>query len=126
MQKVQIKGRRTDGLPQSIAVDDTGRVKQGPSTSTLGMGRQTCTPANTQIQLYSTPTDCGWVIIQTGRTNSGYVAIGTTPGVSATPGAEYGVVLDNSESVKIDVDDLSEVWINGTTLNDTVNYLYGV
>jgi len=126
MQSVKIKGRRSDGKPQSIAIDDSGRIMHGPTTTTLGMGRQTCTPVNTQIQLYSTPTTCGWVIIQTGRNNGGYVAVGTTPGVSATPGAEYGVVLDSSESVKIDVDDLSEVWISGTIVNDTINYLYGV
>jgi len=93
--------------------------------ATIGHGRTTVTPAYTITQLYSTPTSCQWITIQAARSNTGFIAIGTSPGVTATPGASYGVVLESLDTYTLN-GDLADIYINGTVTNDAVTYTYGV
>ena len=85
----------------------------------IGSGTTTVTTAGTRVQLTTTVTPCFYVIIAGKTTNVGYIFIGGT-GVSATS----GIMIAALQSVRIDIDDLSKIWIDTDTSGEGVQYSY--
>lgn len=93
------------------------------ANSTMGCGRQTVSPAGTEVKLYATPTTCSMVYVQALYDNTGYIAVGTTPVVAASP-SQTGIILDAGEKIPLEIDDISKIYIDSTVNSEGVSYLY--
>lgn len=86
--------------------------------SILGNGQQTVTTAGTRVQLASsTPTTT--ITIRAKSTNTGKIYVGTVTVTSSN-----GFILSASETVSIDLDNLSKVYIDSSVNGEGVSYIY--
>ena len=87
---------------------------------TIGTGRQVITTAGTAVQLASTLT-IGGIIIVAEFTNIGIVCVGDLNVVAAEL-TRQGVPLNAGDGVIITIDDISKIWIDSTSDGDGVTY----
>lgn len=87
----------------------------------VNVGKQTVPTPGTPVALASVPTPCSAVIITAYGANMGMVAIGGT-GVSIT--GSLGAVLSPLGSFKIDINDVSKVYVDAEVADDGVNFTY--
>jgi len=87
---------------------------------TIGSGRKVITTAGTAVQLSTTLT-IGGVIIVAEFTNLGIVCVGDS-GVIADESTRTGVPLNAGDGVIITIDDISKIWIDSTSNGDGVTY----
>jgi len=95
-----------------------------PSTS-LADGRKTVTTAGTAVQLASSSARVNEVAITALSTNTGVVVVGGSTVVAAS-GTRRGQPLAPNQTVTLDVQDLSAVWIDSTVNGEGVSYMAGV
>lgn len=93
--------------------------------ASLGDGRTTVTTAGTRVQLAA---QGGLGRIQTVAitaldTNTGTIVVGGSTCVAAA-GTRRGVALAAKDSVSIDTDDLSDIWLDATVNGEGVSYTY--
>jgi hypothetical protein len=93
------------------------RVTQTPAKR-LGNGQTDIAAAGTAVQLTSTVTPCKYVMVST---PNGPIFVGDS-NVSAT----NGVAVTTGDAVRIDIDDVSKLYVDGTNNGDDVNYTYFV
>ena len=94
------------------------------STTGLGDGNRLITTAGVGVVLGSAPAK--WITIQAYRSNTGYIAIGSTAvSASETAGTGTGFSLAAGESITLPINDLLNVVINGTIGGDGIRYIYG-
>lgn len=91
--------------------------------NTLGDGRKTVATTGTELQLTSTPTRIRSLIITAETDNTGVIVVGGST-VVADLATRRGTPLNAGESVSLDVDDLSKVWIDTTVNGDGVTFTY--
>jgi hypothetical protein len=87
----------------------------------IGGGTKTVTSAGTAVQLSATTITAIYCIISGKPTNTGYIYIGGSDVLAATGN---GVPIAALQSVRIDIDDLSKVYIDAVTSTDGVNFTY--
>ena len=86
---------------------------------TIGDGSKTVTTAGTEVQLTSTATKCFYVIITALTTNTGTIWVG-----GSTVASGRGVPLVSLQSCRIDIDDLSKIYIDSTVNGEGVSYCF--
>lgn len=89
-------------------------------------GSATLAAAGTRQRLVSTRTPAAWITFQPGSSNSGSIYIGGST-VSSTSGLSM-LVGDSVVSwpvADINMYDLHEIWFDGSSTNDTVQFVYG-
>jgi hypothetical protein len=100
---------------------ESGQV--GHDVIGIGHGVATVTAAGTDEQITSTSTPCKKVDLTAQTDNTGYIAVGGE-GVDATEATGTGVYLSAGDTYCIEIDDLSDVYIDATVSGDGVRYTY--
>lgn len=90
----------------------------GPPTG-IGDGSKNVTTAGTRVQLTSTPTPCRYVIVVALSTNTNSIYVG-----GSTIAAGRGRPLVSLQAEKIDINDVSKVYIDADTSGEGVTYTY--
>ena len=97
-------------------------IAAGPSASSLGDGVKDVSTAGTAERLVAASTSCKWVIIVAKCGNTGKVYVGAS---TVDAGNERGAPLDPGDSIRLDVEDLHEVWLDVENNGDGVSFIYG-
>lgn len=84
----------------------------------LGNGKQTVTTAGTRVQLAST-TSTKTITIRALKTNTDLIFVG-----NVTVSSANGFQLSPSETVSIDLDNLSKVYLDSAVNGEGVTYIY--
>lgn len=87
--------------------------------NTIGDGSKTVVTAGTRVQLTSTSTPCRYVIIVGNTNNVGKIYVG-----GITVSSSRGRPLNQEQSEKIDINDLSKVYIDAANNGDGVTYVF--
>ena len=85
----------------------------------IGDGSQTVTTAGTRVQLSTTSIACKEVLITALGSNSGNIWVG---GITVANGR--GKQLVPIQDIKLQIDDLSKIYIDATSSGDGVAYVY--
>lgn len=90
----------------------------------LVSGRQVVAAAGTRVQLVNAAivSTVRSVLVQALSANTGVIVVGDSQVVAAAA-TRRGVALTAGQSVTVDVDDLSDVWIDATVAGEGVTYL---
>ncbi len=88
--------------------------------SAVGSGQTVVAAAGTRVQLTATSTPILSVTVKALSTNTGIVYVGGAD-VSAANGLE---LINPGESVSVDVDNLTDVWIDAAVNGEGVSYIY--
>lgn len=119
---VFVKGVLSHGWTGSalvpIAVDSSGNVGTSGSGSTIGDGSKTVTTAGTRVALASS-TASKYVIITALDSNTGTIWVG-----GSTVAAGRGRPLLSLQSEKIDIANLSSIFIDATVSGEGVSFVY--
>jgi len=86
--------------------------------SIVGSGAQTVATSGTRVALNSS-TAIKSVTIRALATNTGLIYVGSSSVTSAN-----GFQLSSSETVSLDIDNLSKVYIDSSVSNEGVTYIY--
>lgn len=120
IQLVNEKGEAiTDG--QSIQAKITGQ----PETRNIQDGRKTVATTGAEEVLVGATTPCRWVIITAETDNTDKMVVGG-PNVIAALATRRGIPLDPGDSVVLEVNDLSKVYIDSLVSGEGVTFVYGV
>ncbi len=118
----------TSGESRRIKVDEStdyllvsGTTTSVPASAITG-GRKVVAVTGTAIKLIATATTCVKVVVQALRGNSDDIVVGGADAV-LTAGSEVGIVLPQFNSISIDIDDVSKIFINGAAANG-VSFIY--
>lgn len=118
----------TSGETRQLKVEETtdallvnGVVTTTPASTITG-GRKVVAVTGTAIKLVANSTTCVKVVVQALSTNSGDIAVGGSD-VVLTAGSEAGIILPQQNSISIDIDDVSKIYINGAA-GDGVSFIY--
>ena len=87
--------------------------------SSIGDGSQDVTTAGTRVQLTTTITNAFCVIITAKAANTGTIWVG-----GATVASGRGIPLVALQSVKIDIDDISLIYLDSSVNVEGVTYAY--
>jgi hypothetical protein len=87
-----------------------------------GGGYKQVTSAGTAVQITSTKTPIGGVIIQALPGNTGDVTIGASTVVGASGATHIGINLVKGDSIYLPIRDLSLIWVDAVTTNDAIYY----
>lgn len=119
-----IESTSVAGKPAVIVSNaDGSNVAGGLSTpSGINHGVKTVTTAGTDVAL-STSTACLSVTIQAQTDNTGVIAVGGS-GVDATVATGTGVLLEAGDAFTMDIDNLSDIYIDSTVNGEGVRYTY--
>lgn len=99
-------------------------VKTQSSNTSIGDGHKEVTTAGTQVTLAAS-TACKSVIIEAYRSNTGVIQVGgSTVNNSETAGTGTGATLLAGDSIPIDIDNLSKIYINSTVNGEGVRFTY--
>lgn len=109
---------RVDPLTKRLLVD--GVVDH--NITGIGHGIKTVTTAGTDVVL-ATSTTCKRVLIQSQTDNTGLIAVGAS-GVDATEATGTGAILYAGDAVEMDIDNLSDIYIDSTVNGEGVRYIY--
>ena len=93
------------------------------TASILGGGRTLVSAAGTAVQLSSTATETNWIKVQAISTNTNAVWVGGSGVKNDNTGG--GMRLTAGEAIPLEVDNLNKVYVDATTNNEGVIYLYG-
>jgi hypothetical protein len=126
--------------PQTVTIDDTTPVDVTLATAldsdtdsvtsvtqpaaSIGHGIKNVTTAGTDVALAAS-TACKYVIVQARYENTSKIAVGGS-GVDATATTGTGIILENGDSIMLDVDNLADVYIDSLVNGDGVRFTYGV
>lgn len=91
--------------------------------TTVTSGRKVVTTAATAVQLSTSTARVGSVAIQAETDNTGRIAVGGSTVVALEGATSQGIILAAGDSVTLDVDQLTDVYIDSTVNGDGVNYL---
>lgn len=110
-----------DTLPAlPTGTNNIGKVSH--DISGVGQGVKTVTAAGTDEALAASTT-AKRVVIQAQTDNTGFIAVGTT-GVDATEATGTGILLYAGDSITLDIDNLSDIYIDSTVSGEGVRYTY--
>jgi hypothetical protein len=87
-------------------------------------GKMVVTTAGTRQQLTATSTPCGKVFITAREDNTDNVVVGGPTVVAALGASRSGSVLIPNQSITLEIDNLSNVWLDAITSGDGVTYSY--
>jgi hypothetical protein len=86
-------------------------------------GKTTVATAGTRQKLAS-PTPCGKVTVTAREDNSDNIVVGGPTVVALLGPTRSGSVLVQNQSITLEIDDLSKVWLDAVTSGDGVTYSY--
>jgi hypothetical protein len=89
----------------------------------IGDGRAVVTTAGTAVPISSKSVFAYGVAVTALSTNTGVICVGSTTVVAAA-GTRRGSPLNAGDSVLIDIDDISRVYIDATVSGEGVSYTY--
>ena len=87
---------------------------------TINSGRKIVTTAGTAVQL-ATTLSIGGIIIVAEFGNTGTICVGDSA-VIAAEATRQGTPLNPGDGVILNIDDISKIWIDATINNDGVTY----
>lgn len=90
--------------------------------TTFASGRKVVTTAGTAVQLSTSTARVGSVAIQAETDNTGRIAVGGSSVVAAEGATCQGIVLAAGESVSLDIDQLTDIYIDSTVNGDGVTF----
>lgn len=99
--------------------DDMRALGLGTARSVVG-GNKTVTTAGTRVQLSSSSLPCRWLIIVGKEANTDTIWVG---GPSVANGT--GIPLLALQSERLDINDVSNVWIDSEVNGEGVTFVYG-
>ncbi len=102
----------------SAAIGKVGHDKTG-----IGHGVETVDTVGTHQPIVTSSTTAKVVTIQAQTDNTGAIAVGGDA-VDATVATGNGVLLYAGDSITLEVDDLVEVYIDATVINEGVRFVY--
>jgi hypothetical protein len=91
--------------------------------SAIGTGRKTVTSPGTAEKLVATATPCVAVTITALRGNTGVIQVGDAS-VKAAAGTQQGTPLQYLDSITLEIDDVSKIYIDATVANEGVAFTY--
>ncbi len=94
-------------------------------TERINTGRQTVAVAGTRVQLSSTSVECRWVLISAETDNTNPVTVGGSNVVGALATRQGTPLSATSPPLRLDVDNLTDVWIDVVTNTEGVTFTYG-
>ena len=104
----------------SLTVD--GSVSTYSANTTVTDGRKVVTTAGTRVALAAS-TACKQVVITAETDNTGYVVVGGSTVVAALA-TRSGVPLNPGDSVALEIDNLSKVYLDSAVSTDGVTFVY--
>ena len=112
-----------------ISVDDNGgsltidgSVTSNHGVTGLGDGRKIVASSGTRVTLASS-TACKQVLISAEEDNTGAVVVGSSTCIAALA-TRRGIALLPGDTITLDVDDLSRVYLDAVVSGDGVTFLY--
>ena len=109
-------------LPVRLETAITGTYTgdfQLQALSSIGSGQKDVTTAGTAEPLSSTSIPCRAIAIKAKSTNTGNIYVGDSSVSSST-----GFILRGSESITLDIDDVSKVYIDADVDGEGVSFIY--
>lgn len=106
--------RNAAGLRINPATEES----TGPATS-IGDGSKDVTTAGTRVQLTATPTPCKYVVVTAKSANTDTIWVG-----GATVAAGSGRPLVSLQAEKIDINDVSKIYIDSVVNSEGVTFFY--
>lgn len=100
------------------AIEEGGGGGGCCTPTTLNSGQTNVATAGTQVVL-GPATTIKSVTVKAKHTNTGLIFVGASTVDSAT-----GFILSAGDSVSVDIDDLSDVWIDSSVNGEGVSYIY--
>lgn len=94
-----------------------------PATG-LVSGSKAVTTAGTAVQISATATGIRWLLLTAKPANTKPVYVGAAD-VKATLGSENGVPLSKTVPLRLDVSDLSDVWLDAEVSGEGALFVYG-
>lgn len=88
-------------------------------------GRKTVITGGTAVQLIATATPCRYVLVGSDSANIDLIAVGDS-GVVAAADSQQGVIITGPRPEKIDIDDVSKLWVDSIEDGDSVCFAYVV
>lgn len=108
---------------KKVTVVDASGNATSSTPSSIGDGLKLITTAGTREALASS-TACRSVVITAKQTNTNIVAVGGSTVVAASGATRRGTPLNAGDSIAIDIDDLSKVYIDAIVDGEGVTYTY--
>lgn len=96
--------------------------KIGHDITGIGDGVKTVSTAGTD-EVLAGSTSCKKVVIQAQTDNTGLIAVGAN-GVDATVATGTGILLSAGDSIELEIDNLSDIYVDSTVSGEGVRYTY--
>jgi len=106
-----------------VGADSGGVMSELILPSTIVDGRKTVVAAGTAEKLVATATACRQVTITALLTNNDYVVVGSSTVVAAS-GTRRGIPLVAGQSITMDIDDVSKIYIDAVVTGEGVSFMY--
>lgn len=87
--------------------------------TSLGSGQKAVAAAGTQVSLVAVVTDCKSVTVKAKTTNTGFIYVG-----ASSVSSSDGFILSAGDTVSLDINDVSKVYIDASVNNEGVSFLY--
>lgn len=100
----------------------SGEVRADHVITGIGHGIKTVSTAGTD-EVLASDTPCKKLVIQAQINNTGYIAVGGS-GVDATLDTGTGIVLTAGDVFILQIDNLSDIYIDSTINGEGVRYTY--
>lgn len=110
-------------LVDSTGQPDPSAGSGGSAASTIGDGLKLVTTAGTRETLAASTT-CTAVTLTAKQTNTGTVVVGAVTVVAASGAGRRGTPLNAGDSLTIEIDNLSKVYLDVTVNGEGVTYTY--
>jgi hypothetical protein len=94
-----------------------------PATAVFD-ARKVVTTAATRVQLTTVPTAVRSLVIQAETDNTGLIAVGGSTVIALVGTTARGISLSAGQSVSLDIDNLSKIYIDSTVSGDGVLLTY--
>lgn len=92
------------------------------NSTTVADGRQTVTTAGTRVQLSTSKARVGSVAITAETDNTGIIVVGAVTVVAAV-GTRRGIPLAAGQTISLDIDQLSDIYIDATVDTEGVTFI---
>lgn len=102
-----------------VTSDDMRNIGLGSARS-ISDGSKNVTTAGTRVQLITSSTPCRWVIITAKGSNTDTIWVG-----GSTVAVNSGIPLVGLQSERLDVSDVSNIWLDSEVSGEGVTFVYG-
>ena len=111
------------GFPGSIKLASGSSVEIKPAQSIV-TGTKTVTTAGTAVQLSTSSVACKYVMLNADEGNTGGLVFVGDSSVTALSGSQQGLQITPTANLKVEINNLNELWVDSQEDGDQLCYAY--